>query len=116
MATYTYAPAGQFGATGYFLFTDKGLANPATLLDANGNPLPSNQVNLNGDGTWPTVQSTASPLWFVDEEGTKIQINPGLGYGAPVAVTGAKGSNAALGSLIAALISVGVPITDQTTA
>lgn len=117
MATYTYAPAGQFGATGYFLFTDKGLTNPATLLDANGNPLPANQIGLNGDGTWPVFQSTASPLWFLDEEGTKVQINPGLAYGNPQAVTGSRGTATAatLESLIQALIGAGVPITDQTT-
>lgn len=117
MTTYTYTPGYRVaGVTSVLVFTDTLLSIPATISDATGLGYPTNQLPLLDDGEIPAFQCTSAPVYFGDpESGQPVTLSPTETYSAPVPITGSKGANAALASLIAGLIQCGVPIVDQTT-
>lgn len=85
-------------------------------ITVNGSAAPDGLLQPNPDGSWPVFQTSASPVYVLSSDNTPTMLTPELSYSAPGAVTGAKAGNAALASLIGALIAIGVPLTDQTTA
>ena len=86
---------------------------------ANGFNLTAGRINyVSGAATVHTFIVGSTDTMSVGSTGMRVIGNVGFYNTAPVAkptVSGAKGSNAALGSLIAALVSQGL-ITDTTTA
>jgi len=114
MANYTYTLPGSTDGFTAVLYVDPACTVPATVTALNGAPIPDSVVVAGRDGA--SFQSASSPLYTPAADGTATVLNPALNFATPSAVTGAKGANAALGSLITALIAVGIPITDQTTA
>lgn len=99
------------------LFTNMTLTARATIADAlTGRTIPGAQLDLGPDGLWPLFTSPSTVLYYRNANGQTVSMVPAVGAASPVTVTGAKGSNAALGSLVAALIAVGIPIVDGTSA
>lgn len=105
-------PIGIVGG-GVQLFIDAGLTQRASLFDVNGKPLPGNALNIPYSGVLPVFQSTASLLYLRAPSGEIMELYPSAQKTAPV-VTGSKGANAALTSLMAALSSLGL-VVDSTT-
>lgn len=95
------------------VFTDTKCTSRAQLFDSAGLPLRGNALELPSTGRIPLFQANASVLYVRDCTGAVITLDPSAQRTA-VAVTGAKGGNAALTSLIAALSQAGI-IVDQTT-
>ena len=114
MTAFTYSLPGSTDGLTAVLYVDPACTVPAAVTQLNGAPIPDSVVVAGRDGA--SFQSVSSPLYTPAPDGAVAVLSPALNFAAPSAVTGAKGSNAALASLIAALIAVGVPITDQTTA
>lgn len=93
---------------GVKLFLDFNLTQRASLFDLNGKPLPGNVLNITG-ATMPEFQSSASVLYVANAAGETIAIAPHAQRTA-VVVTGSKGANAALTSLMAALVQLGLVV------
>jgi hypothetical protein len=115
MTVYTFQkPALHGDPSGITLCSDKLLRSPAPVFNTTGAPLPGSKLDRWDNGDWPQFTSTITPLYYRAGNGTVSTLTPVIGSSV-VAVTGAKGGNAALASLIAALVQAGVPINDQTT-
>lgn len=116
MTVYTFQkPALRGDPSGVVIFADKLLKTAAPINSTvNGAPLPGSKIDKWDNGDWPAFTSTLTPLYYKAGNGTVSTLYPVLGS-TTVNVTGSKGANAALTSLIAALIAAGVPINDQTT-
>lgn len=116
MTVYHFQKAPLRGdPTGVVLFQDAILSRLAPVNDAvTGVPLPASKLNRQINAEWPSVTSTVPALFYRAGNGVVSQLLPVLGT-SPVTVAGAKGGNAALTSLIAALIAAGIPLKDTTT-
>lgn len=113
MALNVFQPSPTFGVSGGLaLFTDSRLTLRATVYDLNGRPLPGNVVNVTG-ALIPEFQSASGILFFRAGSGEVAALSAS-GQRSGVVVSGAKGGNAALTSLIAALAQLGI-VVDQTT-
>lgn len=85
------------------------------LLDADS--VAATTVTSGGDGSvvFYGPDETRDTLWLSSGQGSRIAIRPAYPYGdTKPTVTGAKGGNAALTSLLSALASLGI-VTDSTT-
>lgn len=102
-------PNGLAGAVP--LFTDAKLAQRAQLYDLNGVPLVANVIYVR-DRRLPEFQAAAGLLYGRAEDGTVVALAPMAQRVQPI-VTGSKGANAALTSLMAALSQLGI-VVDQT--
>jgi hypothetical protein len=95
----------------FTVYTDPRCTVKAPVFDTSGRPIPASQITVTGKQI-PQFQSTATVLYARDTAGIVETLYPHPFASSP-AVTGAKGGNAALTSLIAALAAQGI-ITDQT--
>jgi len=100
------------------VFVDTKFQTRANVLDTNGNPLPGNQVNVPPSGIVPNFQITAtvtagvtSPgvVYLQGDDGNPIPLYPNAHTTTPT-VTGSKGANAALTSLMSALAQLGIVV------
>lgn len=105
------AEPSQFGPS-FIVYSDPNCTQRAAVYNMKGQPLPGSQVTSTGR-QYQQFQCTATVLYTRDLSGYVETIYPHPFASSPV-VTGSKGSNAALTSLIAALAAQGL-ITDQTT-
>jgi hypothetical protein len=97
------------------VFTDPACRVPASISAPGGGPLPGSKVDIGPDGRIPLFQGPpgATALYCRDANGIVVALYPHPSASA-TAVTGSKGGNSALASLIAALAAEGL-IIDQTT-
>lgn len=104
----------QIGVTGgnVKVYVDSAFSQRASLFDINGVPIANNTLNIPNSGTLPEFQATQSILYLRLNDNTPLALLPSSQRTAST-VTGAKGGNAALTSLIAALVAQGL-IVDQT--
>lgn len=100
--------------TGETIFADAACTQKASITTVAGIPIPNSKIDTGRDGLRPQFVSTL-PVVYVRNAGFVTALYPDIASTAAVVVTGAKGGNAALTSLIAALVAVGIPITDSTT-
>ena len=116
MTVFTYSkPVSHGEPSGVVIFSDKACRIPAAVNNATtGAPLPGSKLDKDPAGEWPQFTSTAAPVYVRGGNGTVVTISPQLSFGNPLTVTGSKGGNAALASLITQLIAAGVPIVDST--
>jgi hypothetical protein len=100
------------------IYLDAGLTRRAPITDANGNTIASAQIAADDDHLWPIFQSAASVVYYRNANTGKVETmrSAGIAAGTTISITGSRGGNAALASLIAGLIAAGVPITDNTSA
>lgn len=96
----------------FVAYVDPACRVKASLFDLNGHPLPGAQATVVG-GVIQPFQAAPSVLYARDTAG---QIEALYAHAAATkpTVTGAKGANAALTSLVQALAALGL-IVDQTT-
>lgn len=112
MALNIFAPEPTYGnAGGVPLYTDAKMTQRASLFDLTGRPLPGNMLNVTG-AFIPEFQASNSVLYLRAASGDVVQLFANDKRTAPT-VTGAKGGNAALTSLMAALVQLGI-VVDQT--
>jgi len=106
-----FVPPGNSSVT---VYVDQTCRTPANILTQNGAPVPGSKLDLGTDGQLPLFQGpdTITVLWAKAGYGTPFSLHPAATVSLPI-VTGAKGGNAALTSLLAALAVEGV-IVDQT--
>ena len=93
------------------VFLDPACRNRATVLSPTGAPLPGNEVTVTGE-TVPLFQAAAAVVYMRDATGQAVALYPHPTANPPT-VTGSKGSNAALTSLMQALAGLGL-VVDQT--
>lgn len=96
----------------FTVYADPACQVKASLFDLNGHPLPGSQATVVG-GLIQPFQSTLTVLYARDMAGQIEALYPHAAATKPT-VTGSKGANAALTSLVQALAAVGL-IVDQTT-
>jgi hypothetical protein len=101
--------------TGLTLYTDAACRAAAALLTQGGAPIPGSKVDVGADGLLPLFQGPDgyTVLYARTPTGAVTLLHPAPTAALPV-VSGSKGSNAALGSLLAALAGEGV-VLDQST-
>jgi hypothetical protein len=115
--TFTFPSDRSIGHDAEFgiVYTDPACTNMALITDLNGSPLPGSQIVVSNDGFWPLFKCAISPVYLpVGGTGDIITLYPSDSDVPAQIVTGSKGGNVALASLITALIAAGVPIVDQT--
>jgi hypothetical protein len=112
MALFTYTLPGTTDGITAVLYVDPDCTVPATLTALNGAPIPGSIVSAGQDGI--SFQSASGVLYRAGEDGVTSRLDPELNFDAPGTVTGSKGANAALASLITQLIAIGLPLVDQT--
>ena len=95
------------------IFVDSGCTIRATLYDTNGAVLRGNSLFVGSSDRLPTFQANATVVYTRDAGGRVVTIYPHPAKNSPI-ITGSKGANAALTSLITALANEGL-IVDQTT-
>lgn len=96
----------------FIAFSDPTCRSKAAVFDLFGHPLPGSQVSAPG-GVISQFLSAATVLYARDTAGQVETLYPHVAATQPI-VTGSKGANAALTSLVQALAAVGL-IVDQTT-
>ena len=107
------AESGPYGVSGSVpVYTDPACRNQAPIFDGNGAQLRNNAPIL-VTGRIAPFQSTASVLYIRYGVGNVITLYPAIVNKTPPTVTGSKGGNAALASLVGALAAAGV-IVDTT--
>jgi hypothetical protein len=101
--------------TGVTLYTDAACRALADLLTPAGTPMPGGKVDVGADGLLPLFQGPngAAVLYARTPTGAVTTLHP-TPTAPPAVVTGSKGSNAALGSLIGVLAGEGL-VVDQST-
>jgi len=116
MTVYTYSkPVSHGEPSGVVIYADKLGRIPAPVNNfTTGAPLPGSKLDKDASGEWPQFTSLIAPVYVRGGNGTVVSISPQLSFAAPLTVTGAKGGNAALASLITQLIAAGIPIVDST--
>lgn len=102
-------------ATAVTVYTDAACSLPANILDATNRVIPGGKVDIAPDGRLPLFYGPdgVSVLYARAPYGVVTTLHPET-IGAAPTVTGAKGGNAALTSLLGALSAAGV-VTDATT-
>lgn len=112
MALNIFPPSHTYGnAGGVALYADSKLTQRASLFDLNGRPLQGNVLNVTG-AFMPEFQAPNSVLYLRASGGDVVELFASGPRTAPI-VTGAKGGNAALTSLVSALAQLGI-VVDQT--
>jgi hypothetical protein len=107
------APVGGLHET---IYTDpKCQQSKAAITDLNGIPIPQSRVMRDPSGLMSQFIYAGTVCYSRGENGNIRALYPDIGSQLPITVTGSKGANAALTSLIAALVSLGIPIVDGTT-
>jgi len=101
------------GLSGATMYADPACSVKAVLTDLNGRTL-SGSVATIQDGSFAQFQATQAVLYFRAASGVIYPVYPEAHAGVLPVVTGSKGANAALTSLLAALASAGI-ITDSST-
>lgn len=96
----------------FIVFSDPACRTKAAVFDLFGHPLPGSQVQAPG-GVVTQFQASATVLYARDTAGQVEALYPHPAATQPT-VTGSKGANAALTSLVQALAALGL-IVDQTT-
>ena len=117
MTTLTFPSNRATIRVGEIVHTDAACTQKATILTPDGVPIPNSHL-VAVDGLRPYFTCATNTVLYVRTASGNVETlypTDDPSTAAAVAVTGSKGSNAALTSLIAALIAVGVPITDSTT-
>ena len=116
MSLYTYTLPGSVDPVTSVMYVDPACSVVASLTELDGAPIPDSVVTVGSDGA--SFQSPANVLYTQAADGSSTQLTPQLDYANPTAVTGSRSAATAtvLENLIQALITAGVPITDQTTA
>ena len=115
MANNIYAEAAILRLNGpQPVFTDATFRTRVTVYNANGTQLPGNEVTVtNGYLTTFYTASTVNTVFLKGDDGNPIQLFAHASASA-IVVTGSKGANAALTSLMSALAQIGI-VVDQTT-
>ena len=117
MTTLTFPSNRATRRAGEIIYTDAACTQKATILTPAGVPIPNSHI-VAVEGLRPFFTCATNTVLYVKTDGGNVETlypTDDPSTATAVAVTGSKGSNAALTSLIAALIAVGVPITDSTT-
>jgi hypothetical protein len=97
------------------VYTDSAGHSLATITTVAGAPVPGSRINVGLDGLMPEFLGPAgvTVLYGKTAAGVVFVLHPQLAVN-PATVTGSKGSNAALTSLMAALNAAGI-VVDATT-
>jgi hypothetical protein len=91
-------------------------AVPVPVFDLFGNTIPASQIAPNQDGLWPLFTCAVQPVYVQVPTGEVLQMSATDNRNeAALVVTGSRGGNTALASLISALVAANFPISDQTT-
>lgn len=116
--SYTYTkPAMPYDPQSIVIYADAGCSAPAAIT-INGGAVQNAEILANVDGSWPTFQSVSNPVYVLNHDNVPEALYPTMNFASVVAVTGSRSTATAtvLENLIQALITVGVPISDGTTA
>lgn len=113
MPTFPHERVAPLATTGETIYADPACTQRATITTLAGVPIPNSKIDTGRDGLRAQF-ICALPVVYVRNSGAVTPLYPDIASSTSVAVTGSKGGNAALTSLIAALIAAGVPITDST--
>lgn len=106
-------PYGHGGSTGVWI--DPKALNPATVFDATGAPLPGNRLPVDNDGRILPFQAAPAVLYIKTASRKIVALYPSVPtVGTAPTVTGSKGANAALTSLMTTLAALGI-VVDGTT-
>jgi hypothetical protein len=101
-----FAPTGL--PTGVKFYLDPKCQQAATVFTRSGSVTPGNTVAL-VDGILPLFQANATVLYYRDGQGNVDAVYPHPNA-TPSTVTGSKGANAALTSLMTTLAGLGIVV------
>ena len=116
MATF---PANQAAdQQSWVVYLDPAATQLAPVFDAvSGVPLAGSVIVASQEHLWPLFTCPgALVLYAYDATGRIVAVQAIVGAGPSITVTGSKSSGAAMTSLLAALVALGVSVTDGTVA
>lgn len=115
--TFPHATSALPRSSSAVIYADPACKVLADIQQPAGRPIPGSKIDVDQTGNLPQFlgPDTAQVVYTRTLAGQVVPLYPVVNGSVAVNVSGAKGSNAALGSLIAALVAQGL-ITDSTSA